>query len=250
MDLLRQDDRRVSVESTYPEILMEFMAGSDVPLKPVSIYDIQEAPFESYVSFTVEDAPELLESWSLEITDVNGLTQYFGPYTDSKIFIPGKDMLGTTPKGDYTIKMIGKTKNGKTVIKDDEAHLVLWTPSPDDEMMRFSIIYGFDSFNAIKMYEQYLTKIIIPKIPNGATVIISGYADITGDSNYNEKLSRDRANDVKSILNAGLIKAGKTNVVFNVTGYGEKLDYAPFENKLPEERFYNRTVIIDVVQKK
>ncbi|MCK9321720.1 MAG: OmpA family protein, partial [Bacteroidales bacterium] len=182
--------------------------------------------------------------------DVNGLTQYFGPYTDSKIFIPGKDMLGTTPKGDYTIKMIGKTKNGKTVIKDDEAHLVLWTPSPDDEMMRFSIIYGFDSFNAIKMYEQYLTKIIIPKIPNGATVIISGYADITGDSNYNEKLSRDRANDVKSILNAGLIKAGKTNVVFNVTGYGEKLDYAPFENKLPEERFYNRTVIIDVVQKK
>jgi len=27
-------------------------------------------------------------------------------------------------------------------------------------------------------------------------------------------------------------------------------DDAPFANKLPEERFYNRTVIIDIVQPK
>jgi hypothetical protein len=30
-------------------------------------------------------------------------------------------------------------------------------------------------------------------------------------------------------------------------GYGEEQAFAPFENSLPEERFYNRCVIIDVV---
>ncbi len=250
LDLLRQGDRRVSVESGTSEILMEFQAGPDAPLKPVSIRDVQEAPVESYVSFTVENAPEILESWSLEITDVYGQTQYFGPYYESKIYIPGKYILGKTAEADYTIKMIGKTKKGTTVTKDDQAHMVLWTPAIEDEMMRFSILYGFDSFEAIKIYEKYLTEIIIPKIPKNALVIISGYTDVTGDSNYNEKLSQDRANDVKTILIAGLDKIGRKDVVFEVTGYGEKLEYAPFDNKLPEERFYNRTVIIDIIPQK
>ena len=30
-------------------------------------------------------------------------------------------------------------------------------------------------------------------------------------------------------------------------GFGDDADFAPFENKFPEERFYNRTVIIDIV---
>ncbi len=33
-------------------------------------------------------------------------------------------------------------------------------------------------------------------------------------------------------------------------GYGEDIANAPFENNLPEERFYNRTVIIDIIPAK
>jgi len=32
-----------------------------------------------------------------------------------------------------------------------------------------------------------------------------------------------------------------------VYGFGEDENLAPFENKLPEQRFYNRTVMIDII---
>ena len=35
---------------------------------------------------------------------------------------------------------------------------------------------------------------------------------------------------------------------FEITGFGEDSNYAPFKNEFPEERFYNRTVIIDIFQ--
>ena len=44
-----------------------------------------------------------------------------------------------------------------------------------------------------------------------------------------------------------LKKAGRSDVIFQVHGYGEDTSVAPFENKLPEGRFYNRTVIIDII---
>jgi flagellar motor protein MotB len=61
-------------------------------------------------------------------------------------------------------------------------------------------------------------------------------------------LSLARANDVKTIIQNSLSKAGR-NDVFEASGYGENENNAPFDNKTPEERFYNRTVIIDVVTK-
>lgn len=41
---------------------------------------------------------------------------------------------------------------------------------------------------------------------------------------------------------------GRTDVKFEMTGFGEDSNYAPFKNEFPEERFYNRTVIIDIFQ--
>ena len=81
-------------------------------------------------------------------------------------------------------------------------------------------------------------------------MIIHGHTDIIGDATYNQRLSYDRANDVKNILEKGLKKTGRNDVQFEVHGYGEDEKTALFDNKYPEERFYNRTVIIDVVPKK
>jgi hypothetical protein len=43
---------------------------------------------------------------------------------------------------------------------------------------------------------------------------------------------------------------GRTDVIFKVYGFGEDPSLMPFENGTPEERFYNRTVIIDIISKK
>jgi hypothetical protein len=248
--LLREGDRRVAVESNSPILLMEFQSGPDAPLKPVEINALKEAPLESYVTFNNVGAKEAFSSWSMEIEDENGKVQNFGPYTEDSVSIPGKSILGSRPEGDYKVKMIGITKSGNLSEKEASTHLTLWVPAKVEEGIRYSIIYEFNESKAISIYEKYLTEIVTPKIPNGATVMIKGHTDVIGNETYNQALSLARANDVKIIIQNSLTKSGRTDVNFIVNGYGENQNSAPFENKFPEERFYNRTVIIDIVPAK
>lgn len=250
LELLRQGDRRVSIESTSPALLMEFQTGRKGSLKPVQITTVQTAPIDSYVSFNAMKGNELYNSWSLEIKDKDGIVQNFGPYTQNKVSIPGKSILGTKSEGDYKVTMVGKTKTNTIVRKDTTVHLVLWKPAVDEEGMRYSILYEFNESTSIQMYEKYLTDIVAPKIPSNATVIIHGHSDIIGDEANNERLSTSRANNVYGILKSALDNLGRKDIIYEVDGLGENEILAPFENNFPEERFYNRTVIIDVIPKK
>jgi outer membrane protein OmpA-like peptidoglycan-associated protein len=64
------------------------------------------------------------------------------------------------------------------------------------------------------------------------------------------ELSLARANDVRSILESSMAKAGRTDVKFESYGFGEDEKLARYENNFPEERFYNRGVVIDIIPKK
>jgi outer membrane protein OmpA-like peptidoglycan-associated protein len=247
--LLREEDERVSIESDAPGLLMEFLSGPGAPLKPVELVVVQEAPLDSYVTFNVIEGNESITSWRLEITDDQGITQKFGPYDQDLVGIPGKSILGTRQNGVYKVKMIGQTQNGIAVTRDTTVQMVLWKPSVQTEAMRFSIIYEFDDNQAIIKYQKYLTEVLAPRIPNGATVKIYGYTDVIGDETYNQKLSLERANNVKTILQSALKNAGRNDVILDVKGFGEALNLAQFSNDSPEGRFYNRTVIIDVIPK-
>jgi outer membrane protein OmpA-like peptidoglycan-associated protein len=250
LDLLREGDRRVSIWSESPEILMEYQTGPNTPLKPVEIVGVQKAPLDSYVTFNAEGAKDAFSSWSVEARDEKGALQNFGPYTEERVSIPGKTILGARPEGDYKVTMVGKTKSGNTVKKETPVHMVLWTPPENEEMMRFSIIFEFNESQAISVYEKYLTDIVTPKIPKGGTVIIHGHTDIIGDEAHNLELSLARANEVRGIIESALSKAGRTDVKFEAYGFGEDQTLSPFENNFPEERFYNRCVIIDIVPPK
>jgi outer membrane protein OmpA-like peptidoglycan-associated protein/opacity protein-like surface antigen len=250
LDLIRQGDRRVTISTSSPELLMEFQSGPDAPLKPVQIVDTQEAPLDSYVSFDVEKGDKAFSSWRLEIADENGYVQNYGPYYEEKVSIPGKSILGTKPEGNFKIKMIGTTKSGKTVIKESTVHIVLWKAPEREEGMRFSILYEFNNWKANDQYRKYLTEIVNPKIPVNGLVIIHGHTDIIGGEEYNQRLSLARANDVQEIMKEGLAKSGRTDVKFEVLGLGEDVNTMPFANKYPEERYNNRTVIIDIIPKK
>lgn len=248
--LLREEDRRVSVSSGSPELLMEFRSGNDVPLKPVEINGVQEAPIDSYTTFNVSGADTAFSSWSVKMEDKQGKVQKFGPYTQESVSIPGKTILGTNPEGKYKITMVGQTESGKQIKKETTANLVLWTPPVTDEMMRFSVIYEFNNAEAIAMYDKYLTEVVTPKVPENGTVIIHGHTDIIGGEKINLKLSTERANDVKGIMEKALASVNRTDVTFEVHGFGEDENLATFNNKFPEERFYNRTVIIDIIPEK
>jgi outer membrane protein OmpA-like peptidoglycan-associated protein len=236
LELVRPEDRRVDITSASPELL-----------EPVQIISLQEDPLDSDVQLSVTGAENYLASWSVEVADESGSVKRYGPYTGGQERISGRTILGDKLHGQYTITMVGETKDGKSVRKEEPVRLTR-TDQPDEELgLRFSIIFEFDQSKTVATYERFLSSTVAPLIPDGASVTIHGHTDIVGEESHNLKLSRDRANETQNVLERALSRSGKRKVKFDTYGFGEDVRRAPFENRLPEERFYNRTVIIDIV---
>ncbi len=247
LTLLREGDRRVDIESTSPELLIQI--GGTSSLRPIQITAIQEDPLDSYVLFDIDSASTLLKSWRVQIIDKNGVIQNYGPYTTDQASVPGRTILGNNAKGNYKILMFGETKNGHYILKQDSVSLVK-LDSSRQVGLRYSILFDFDKSQTIASYKKFLIEEVTPLISNNATVIIHGHTDIIGDEKYNMNLSRERANSTQQILKKALSNAGKKGVRFEAIAFGEDAIMSPFENDLPEQRFYNRTVIIDIVLEK
>ena len=245
--LHQECDRRVSIETNSPGILMEFQSGPDVPLKEIILNSVLEAPVDSYITFNNPESSKEFSSWSVEVQDVKGETRVYGPYNKEKISIPGESILADELEGNFKVTMVGQLKNGGVVREDTSVHVVRWSPPEDEQAMRYSILYGFNNATATNLYKRYLEQVVVPKIPADSRVLIHGYTDKIGDDDFNLRLSTQRSNDVFDIVKTELARIGTKNVSFTVLGFGEDLALVPFENGTPEERFYNRTVVIDII---
>lgn len=243
---LRQGDRRVDITSSSPALALEVGGGM---MKPVVIQTQMEDPLDSHLIFNVDGATDLLKSYTIDVTDSNGQIQHYGPYYTDKESISGKTVLGSNQEGEYTVTMNGITKNGALVKKETKVYL-----SRQNEVIekgyRYSVLFNFDKTKTIASYQKFLEDVVTPLISNGSTVIIHGHTDNIGSIDYNQSLSQERANETQQILENSLKKSGINDVKFECFGFGENTDQAPFDNNLPEERFYNRTVIIDIVAPK
>lgn len=241
--LLRAGDRRVDITSTSPELLLQ--VGGEM-MRPVQIVTTQTDPLDSHVIFNVDSASQNLKNWTIDVTDEKGIVQHYGPFTGDQASVSGAAILGSNPAGDYKVVMMGDSKTGLPIRKESTVHLVRQDEAPG-QGLRYSILFDFDSSNSTASYDKFLTDVVAPSIADGSTVIIHGHTDVIGEEDHNLKLSQDRAREVQKILEAALAKAGKNNVKFVALGFGEDPAREPFENNLVEERFYNRTVIIDIV---
>jgi outer membrane protein OmpA-like peptidoglycan-associated protein len=247
--LLREEDRRVDIVSTSPELLMQVGGSTSAFLKPVEITSTEADPLDSYVLFNTDGAAESLKSWSVDVTDEQGNVQHYGPYTGDQAAVSGKTILGNSQQGNYKITMLGQTKNGNSVQKESSVSLMKMDNSKQ-QGLRYSALFSFDQSKSIASYENFLTDIVTPLVPENGTVIIHGHTDIIGDEAYNHTLSQDRATGAQQIIEKALSKAGTKGVTFQSYGFGKDPGTAPFENAIPEERFYNRTVIIDIIPAK
>lgn len=237
LELTRPEDRRIEVSSDSPEML-----------EPVQIISLQEEPLDSDVLFNVPGAEQNLSSWSLEVTDETGAAKQYGPFTTSQERIAGRTILGSQNEGRYKIVLLGQTKSGQSIRKEQDIRLVKSTEPEAAPGLRFSILFEFDQSKTVATYDRFLSQTVAPLIPDGGSVVIHGHTDIIGEESHNLKLSQDRAQQTMAVLQRELNKMGRRNVKFDTYGFGEDLRRAPFDNRLPEERFYNRTVIIDIVQ--
>ncbi len=237
LEYVKPEDRRVEITSGTAEML-----------DPVQIISLQEDPLDSDVLFTVPGAAQNFASWSVEVTDENGAMKRYGPFTSDEERISGKTILGERMQGRYTAALVAETKSGQSVRKEEQFRLLKSNEPEGAPGLRFSIIFEFDQSKTVATYDRFLSQTVAPLIPNGGSVIIHGHTDIVGEESHNLRLSRDRAQETMAILKRELGRLGKSNVKFDTYGFGEDVRRAPFDNKLPEERFYNRTVIIDIVQ--
>jgi len=244
--LLREDDRRVDIESFSPELLMQVGGTTSPFMKPVQIVSVQEDPLDRSVIFYADGASDMLSSWSVDMTDEQGNVQRFGPYTTDQGAILGKTVLGNNGQGNYKVEMVGTTKSGTTVKREGYVSLIKMTDVQQDGL-RYSILFDFDRSKSIATYENFLTDVVAPLVTENATVIIHGHTDIIGDEKYNDKLSQQRANSTEEIIEHALARSGTKGVRFETRGYGKNESMSPFENNSPEKRFYNRTVIIDII---
>lgn len=244
--LLREGDRRVDIESNSTELLLQ-VGGSTSPfLKPVQFTSYQVDPLDSHVILNAEGASTLMKSWSVQVVDERGFSTYYGPYYTDRASVPGTTILGENASGNYKIIMTGETVSGRAVKKESSVSLIKVEKSKE-EGLRYSILFDFDKADALAYYEKFLTDVVTPLIADYSTVIIHGHTDIIGDAKYNHTLSHERAIGTQRIIEAALNRAGKRNVKFESLGFGEDENLAPFNNKFPEERFYNRSVIIDII---
>ncbi len=243
LTLLREGDRRVDIGSSSPELMLEVGGGM---MKPVTIDAIQVDPMDSHIIFQVGGAREVLKSWSLDISNDQGNMQHLGPFTREVVSVPGKNILGDRAEGNYKVVMVGETKNGLQIRKESTVRLERQTETLE-KGYRYSILFDFDKSRTVDSYEKFLVETVVPLIADGSRVIIHGHTDIIGSEEYNNTLSESRASQTQKIIERALNAAGKRNVSYQTIGYGEDINQSPFDNNLPEERFYNRTVIIDIV---
>lgn len=243
--LLSDEDRRVDIESSSPEMMLQVGGDNNYMMKPVQIVATSEDPVESRLVFSVTPINDELTTWSLEVADSQGIVQRFGPTMRKIILISGNKILGDRLQGDYAVTMLGTTKSGNSVTKERFIHLVR-REGLKKETVRFSILFDFDKSKTISSYEKFLADVVAPLIPDSSTVAIQGYTDIIGDEEYNDSLSTQRVQDAKSILERALANSHQHDITLQTFSFGEDSRYSLFDNYFPEQRFYNRTVVIDI----
>src|SRR5690606_34475408 len=135
-----QEDHRVDVESTSPQLLMEVGGGL---LKPIQVTANQSDPLANHVIFNVDEANSLLKTWSLAIRDENGTVQNYGPFVNNQESVSANTILGNRAKGTYVVTMLGESKTGLPVKKESTFNLV----RPNEQIEnahRYSILFNFD----------------------------------------------------------------------------------------------------------
>lgn len=230
------ENYRVEITTT-PEDLM----------KPVNITSVQDEPIDNDVVITIPNREDIA-SWNVTVTERGGQPRQFGPYRNTTVArIDSKDLLGAKRDARYNVQVTMTTKDNQTVNGPErEFRLVRADEGEEETGQRYSILFEFDDSKTVQTYEQFLAQTVAPAIPTGSSVIIHGHSDVVGDPDYNSRLSQRRSEEAQKILTRELTKQGKT-VTFDTYGFGEDERRAPFNNTLAEQRYYNRTVVIEVV---
>jgi outer membrane protein OmpA-like peptidoglycan-associated protein len=232
LGLVAEENRRVEVLSNDLAIL-----------KPVQLETTQQEPFDNDIVMSVtSNAPG--SNWTARISG-EGFSKTYGPFTGSTARVDAKEVLQGRSSGNYTAEVTMIGSSGTPITRTTTFSLNRQNLPPITGQ-RYSILFEYDEAKTVQTYDQFLRNDVAPLIPNNATLVIHGHTDKVGLTDYNFDLSTRRATETQRVLQDELQKLGR-NVTFDTYGFGEDESRAPFTNGTPEGRYYNRTVMIEVV---
>ncbi len=245
IDLTMAEDNRVEIVSNSPQLMVEATDNAALCAAPQAMALDGSSPGDAKITVDANGALGNLLYWTIDVKDDSGNVQHFGTFGGDNATISSAALLKDKKSGSYTIILNGETFLGHSVTKETSFTLESEVDPAQQQDELSTVLFDFDKSDAVPTYQDFLTNSVAPLIPAGATVVIIGHTDIIGKPDHNMNLSIARANETQSILSDALNKAGKTGVTYQTTGYGE--NNALFNNSLPEERFYNRTVTIEII---
>jgi outer membrane protein OmpA-like peptidoglycan-associated protein len=231
----QQENQRVEIISDNPEIL-----------KPVTLKQITRTSNPPVVEILPEIISEAeLKSWRITVTqDGNPIRDYDGIKTPNTIkwnveekpipVVEAPINIQLTAINEYNLKSVADKKltiQQKTIKKKREE-------IKDDKIIeKFSlIVFDFDKANLTENQAGILEQ-IKPRIKENSKVVIAGYADRTGDPEYNKELALRRCQEVQKYLNVN-----EENLKLNPIGSDELI----YNNDIPQGRSYSRTVKITI----
>lgn len=139
------------------------------------------------------------------------------------------------------------TRTGNINIKKEVQNRIRHTSdtTADKSLERFHLLlFDYSSSAELNSLSHEILERIASSVTPDSRVSLSGHTDITGDPNYNEHLSYERASRASLLLSSRLHKRGVSAPTFNLEARGAK-DIL-FDNTNAEGRFLSRTVRITI----
>lgn len=239
-----EDRPRAAIENRRVELLTN---SADLK-KAAVIKTIQNSPIDNDLVFSVDDGSQV-EAWEVQIAGEDGTWNY-GPFDREIEHIDPSEFLADLDQGTYSAKVTVRTADGGV---GSETKLFELKRKRNEGAQsggqRFSILFSYGDSDAVKEYEKFIRSTIAPHADNGSRVIVHGHSDDIGRADGNYRLSVKRANEVRDILRDEIRRSGKSATV-EAVGFGERSPRKMFDNGTPEGRFYNRTVIVEIIAPK
>lgn len=235
------ENRRVEIYSDHPKIL-----------EPIFIEKVDRTANPPIVRFKINAKSDLpLSNWELKSYQESNPKNLFNKQgksivnqidwelsSDQKIIPHFEEILKSE-------LLIEDEKNNKKIVKGNDLTIEVKTIQEkrkelqgDYEIERFSLIlFDFDKAT-IEGSNKNIIDFIKSRIKENSEIEILGFADRTGNAEYNQKLAERRAIATQKTLNRNDAKAigiGSSQLLYN--------------NDIPEGRFYCRTVNIIVKTK-
>ncbi len=233
----RAENRRVELSSSDASILASVVSS-----------DTMRVFSPTGFRFTPSIEPQVpLASWTVFISEDERLIKTF--HGDSAMptavdwRVAEQEMY--IPVGARTLEymLVARDTNGRVVpsemkvlpINEITIDQKKRSGAQDKTIDRYSLIlFGFDKSDLTPEHRSLIEN-VRGRITPGSQVRIVGYTDMVGSEEYNQRLSQQRAAAVAQELRV-------PNAA--VVGNGERLPL--YDNRMPEGRFYNRTVEIIV----